>query len=127
MEASDTFGPTRIVPPAYGARVRAALPPEVRAKFDLLEADASNKLAVVRAVGDRLAEVRATLVATEQRIAMLQAAGSHRYVNLEDEQAALTDEQQRVATLTAERDAATARWQAASQLLDSCRTYLDLA
>src|SRR5262245_58892170 len=127
VEASDTFGPLRVAAPGHAARTRAGLPPAVRAKLDALEGHALNTLAVVRAIGDRLAEVRTALVATEQRIVAAEAARSYRPVDLTDEHAALADEQERVATLTAQRDVAQERWRAANQVAEACRRYLGVA
>jgi hypothetical protein len=126
MGGVGTLGPLRVTAPAYAARTRAGLPAAVRAKLDGLESDALNALAIVRAVGDRLAEVRAEVVAAQQRLAMLKSDGAYRHVDLTNEQAELADAEERVAQLTAERQRAEVRWQSANRVAEACRKYLDL-
>jgi hypothetical protein len=128
IEAPGGLGAVRVVAPHHAARTRAGLAPGVRAKLDQLESDATNALALVRAVSDRVAEMRAEVVAAQQRMQLLTAAsGITRPVDLGDERAELADAEARLVQLSAQRVAAEARWQAAAQVFESCRHYLDLA
>ena len=125
--AAGTLGPIAVTGPAGAARARLALDPRIRRKFETLEAEAEDALALVRAVTDRLNDARRALAAVERRIYDSEQASRHRHdpgrADLEVER---TDLMARIARLEPERDAAHIRWQNASRLVASCKQYLNL-
>ena len=150
MNVTDSPPPLMGMPtaPGYAARVRAALPPAARAKLESIEADALAALALARTHADRLTdgveEQRRVSTRLDELRAMhpsllpgswianpkagprartwIPAAGDN-VADLERDLERVTDE---VARLTAQRDAAQARWQSLGRLATACRRHLGL-
>jgi hypothetical protein len=120
------LGPVAVTRPAGAAYARLRLDPRVRAKFETIETEAEDALAIVRLGSDRLNEARRALVDVQQRITFATADRYRPPVGLPDLEAERMDAEQRVARLVRDHEAAQARWTVASQLRTACAAYLGL-